>query len=288
MNSTTCSILNQTCICADQYYLDVVSTCVLDTCTVEEALCTSPASRSCIAVNPSANSCCPALPVTKNATATTCHAPVRDRTQLLRNVTTILGVITGVFVIMRLSFKAVITRLGLATDDWLILATTLSGVPSTYIGIHGTTANGLGRDIWTLPYANITAFGLYFYVIEVLYFLQIALLKMSILFFYLRIFPSTGTRRVLWGTVVFNALLGTVFVFVAIFQCKPISYFWTKWNGEHQGSCININSMAWAHAGINIALDFWMLGIPLSQLPRLKLHWKKKVGVAIMFCVGTL
>lgn len=31
-----------------------------------------------------------------------------------------------------------------------------------------------------------------------------------------------------------------------------------------------------------------MLAIPLAQLNTLSLHWKKKVGGAIMFCVGTL
>lgn len=226
--------------------------------------------------------------VTKNVTATTCHAPIRDRTQLSTNVVIILGVITGVLVILRLGFKALITQMGLAMDDWLILATTLSGVPSTYIGVHGTAANGLGRDVWTLPYNNINAFGEYFYVVEVLYFVQITLLKMSLLFFYLRIFPSNGIRNILWATVVFNAVYGIIFTFVAIFQCTPISYFWTSWDGEHEGKCIDINSMGWAHAAISIALDLWMLGIPLSQLPGLNLHWKKKIGVAIMFCVGTL
>ncbi|OIW29283.1 hypothetical protein CONLIGDRAFT_413814 [Coniochaeta ligniaria NRRL 30616] len=263
LNSTTCSILNQTCICTDQRFQDVVTTCVLKECTVKEAL------------------------FTKNATATTCDAPVRDKTKLLADITVILGVITGALVALRLGFKLVITRMGLAMDDWLILATTVAGIPSTYIGVHGTAANGLGRDVWTLPYGNITAFGKFFYIMVVLYFTQITLLKMSLLFFYLRIFPSTGTRNVLWATVAFNAVFGVVFVFVAIFQCKPISYFWEKWDGEHQGKCIEINSMGWAHAAISIALDLWMLGIPLSQLPGLNLHWKKKVGVAIMFCVGT-
>jgi hypothetical protein len=31
-----------------------------------------------------------------------------------------------------------------------------------------------------------------------------------------------------------------------------------------------------------------MLGIPLWQIRSLKLHWKKKIGVAMMFFVGTL
>jgi hypothetical protein len=226
--------------------------------------------------------------VTKNYTATACHAPVRDKTELLQNITIILGVVTGALVALRLAFKTVITRMGLAADDWLILVTTLVGVPITYIGVHGTTANGLGRDVWTLAPETITNFGEYFYVMVVLYFAEITLLKMSLLFFYLRIFPSERTRLLLWATVVFNGVYGTIFVFLAIFQCNPVSFFWEKWDGEHAGHCIDVNSIGWAHAAISIALDLWMLAIPLSQLRGLNLHWKKKVGVAIMFCVGTL
>lgn len=42
-----------------------------------------------------------------------------------------------------------------------------------------------------------------------------------------------------------------------------------------------------ARAAVSVALDVWMLAIPLSQLPGLKLHWKKKVSVGLMFFVGT-
>lgn len=39
-----------------------------------------------------------------------------------------------------------------------------------------------------------------------LYFLQLALLKTSLLFFYLKIFPNKIVRWLLWGTLVFNAI----------------------------------------------------------------------------------
>jgi hypothetical protein len=77
-------------------------------------------------------------------------------------------------------------------------------------------------------------------------------------------------------------------VLVAIFQCNPINYFWLKWDGEHKGQCLNINPITWANAIISISLDIWMHAIPLWQLKRLKLGWKKKTGVAAMFFVGTL
>ncbi|KAI6777750.1 CFEM domain-containing protein [Emericellopsis cladophorae] len=54
----------------------------------------------------------------------------------------------------------------------------------------------------------------------------------------------------------------------------------------HQGSCVDANAVAWASAATNIALDLWLLAVPLWQLRTLRLHRKKKIGVGLMFCVG--
>jgi hypothetical protein len=139
-----------------------------------------------------------------------------------------------------------------------------------------------------VPFDSITSFGLYFYTIEVLYFAQIALIKLSLLLFYHRIFPQKIIRRIIRGTIGFVVLYGVIFTLLGTFQCTPVSYFWTKWDGEHKGKCIGINVMAWVNAGMGILLDFWMLALPFSQIYGLQLHWKKKVGVALMFTVGTL
>lgn len=111
---------------------------------------------------------------------------------------------------------------------------------------------------------------------------------MSLLFFYLRIFPNKTIRLLLWATITFNGVWGVLFALLSALDCQPISYFWTYWDGEHVGTCLSINAIGWANAAISIAEDLWMLGIPLSQLKSLQLHWKKKIGVCIMFCTGTL
>jgi hypothetical protein len=51
---------------------------------------------------------------------------------------------------------------------------------------------------------------------------------------------------------------------------------------------LNSNAIGWANAAISIALDLWMIAIPMWQIRNLNLHWKKKVGVAVMLLVGTL
>lgn len=120
-----------------------------------------------------------------------------------------------------------------------------------------------------------------------LYFLEIALLKLTLLLFFLRIFPKRATRKLLWATVAFNLFVGVLFIFLAMFQCTPISFNWTNWTRETQGKCLNINALVWSNAIVSIALDFWMLALPLYEIFHLQLMWRKKISIAVMFCVGT-
>lgn len=221
-------------------------------------------------------------------TSTNCHAPIRDKTTEYNIISNTLGTISAVVVLLRLGFRQFVAKAEIGMDDWLILAALIFGIPSTVLNERGLTAHGLGRDVWTLPFEMVTDFGRYLYIMEVLYFLHINMFKLSMLFFYLRIFPAPGVRRTIWGTIAFTTVFCLTFIFLAIFQCSPISFFWDKWDGEHQGKCLNINAIPWANAAIGISLDLWMLAIPLWQLRDLNLHWKKKIGVAMMFCVGTL
>jgi hypothetical protein len=164
----------------------------------------------------------------------------------------------------------------------------VSGVPSVIMIDKGALPNGLGRDVWTVPFDQITNFVHWLYALEILYFFQIALLKLTLLLFFLRIFPQRTVKRLLWGTIAFVVLWAVVYVFVAIFQCQPIRHYWESWDKQHEGACININAFAWSNAAINILLDAWMLILPLYEVFQLQLTWRKKISVAMMFCVGTL
>lgn len=212
---------------------------------------------------------------------------MRDRGHEHVLVSNILGIISAVFVLQRLGYK-LWARLDFGLDDLFTFVTIVAGVPVTVINAHGLAPNGLGRDVWTLTPTQITDFGFYFYIIEVIYFVLVATLKLSLLFFYLRIFSTPAVRKLLWGTILFSSLYGFSYTVAAIFQCSPISYFWTNWDKTHQGHCFNVNAMAWSNAAISITLDFWMLAIPLWQLQQLQLDLKKKISVALMFSVGTL
>jgi hypothetical protein len=196
-------------------------------------------------------------------------------------VSTLVG-LTGIALITRFGYRIFVAKLDLGLDDWFILAATLCIIPSHIVTEAGTVPNGLGKDLWTLTPSQITSFGYYFWIMAWIYFLEIALTKLSMLFFYLRIFPSQSAQRVLWATVAFTTAYGIAFVTTCLFQCWPVSYNWTKWDRQHQGQCININAFTWSHAVMSICLDFWMLAVPLWQIKSLQMNLKKKIGVGLM------
>ncbi|KAL5394118.1 hypothetical protein PMIN06_008614 [Paraphaeosphaeria minitans] len=261
--ANTCTPTDLDCICTNEGFQNDVTLCVASSCTIPDQL------------------------AIKNSSLTTCGAPVRNRGPkyiVLSN--TMFSISTG-FVVGRIAFKILVSRVDIGMDDWTVLATMMISIPSAIVTVYGTVANGLGQHIWTLTPYEITSMLKYFFVMAVLYFTQTALLKLCLVFFYIRVFPSQGVQRLLWATVIFVIAWGLTFVLAGIFQCTPVHYFWNKWDGLHEGHCVDINAITVTHAAISIALDVWILAIPMWQLRQLRMHWKKKMGVGLMFCVGT-
>lgn len=107
------------------------------------------------------------------------------------------------------------------------------------------------------------------------------------LFFFLRIFTTTNSKRVIFGTMAVTAMWGVASTLVGLFQCWPISYNWV-WDGSPGGKCVDKNAILIANAVISIVLDVWILAIPLWKLRHLNVSGSKKFGVALMFLTGGL
>ncbi|KAI9167853.1 hypothetical protein HJFPF1_03992 [Paramyrothecium foliicola] len=263
VTNSSCSMTDLNCVCVTDDLQAAATECIKQNCSIKQGL------------------------FTMNLTQTSCNAPVRNAQRPYVIMSDTLGVFIGVSVLQRILAK-LYWKLGIEKDDWCILVTTvLFVVPSLVINVYGLVGNGMGMDIWTLPFDTITHFSSWFHAMSVLYFTQISLIKLTLLFFYLRVFPVTSARYMIIGTMIFNCLYGVIYALVTIFQCLPVGYLSVRWDHEHEGSCINLNAMTWSNAGISIAVDVWMLCIPLLQVKSLQLDWKKKIGAGLMFLAGT-
>jgi hypothetical protein len=76
------------------------------------------------------------------------------------------------------------------------------------------------------------------------------------------------------------------FTVVTVIQCTPISYAWTKWDGEHVGKCMHVSAQVWCAAAVNIVLDLIIVVMPMPLLWQMNMNIQKKLLVMLMFGVG--
>ncbi|KAK1253300.1 hypothetical protein MKX07_001377 [Trichoderma sp. CBMAI-0711] len=231
----------------------------------------------------------PARPTaTKNLTQTACGIPMRDVSAQYTSMNIASGVLAILIVIARLVYRRFLSGSGrLGVDDWIILAAIIIAVPGTVLNQVGLVDHGIGMDIWTLQPSELPMFAKFFFIMELIYIVQMSLVKLSLSVFYLYVFPGHKIRRLLIGTAAFNVVFGVVFVVAALMQCIPLHYYWAQYYDDPpQGRCFDLNKFAWANAGLGLAVDVWLIILPMSQVRKLKLHWKKKIGIIIMLTLG--
>ncbi|KAL1798513.1 hypothetical protein ACET3X_002550 [Alternaria dauci] len=258
-----CQLTNSTCICTNSKLQAAVEKCVISSCTIRESL------------------------TTKNVTSTFCHAPVRSETTHLRVSNIVMCVVTISCAISRLVYHRYLTITGLGWDDYIVAVTVLISVPSVVIIDRGMLTNGIGVDLWTVPFDHLENFVRWLYTLTLLYFIQSSLVKVSLILFFLRIFPRRRTVQLLWGTIAFIIVWTISFFIPGSCPCLPLTDYWTAWDKAKPTECLNIYAVIWAHAIICIVVDIWMLCIPLYEVFHLQMRFMKKFSVALMFFVGT-
>lgn len=229
--------------------------------------------------------------VTMSLAQGSCGSPIRDRSDRFKAMNYALGFITLTIAVIRFASKFLFSiRQGFGPDDWALFAAAFIGIPCIAFNVWGLVDNGLGRDVWTLAPSTISKLAQWFVAMEIFYVVIMTIIKTSITLFYLDLFTGTQFRKLIWGTIVLLAASCVSFVIGTLVQCMPLKFTWEQFDGSDssQGQCINVNAFGWANAAINIAIDLWLLAIPLIQLYKLDTHWKRKLSAASMFLTGVM
>ncbi|GJD01523.1 CFEM domain-containing protein [Colletotrichum higginsianum] len=126
-----------------------------------------------------------------------------------------------------------------------------------------------------------------FFIDESFYLACLGLTKISVLFFYLRIFPNKSFRRATYAAMTYIGLSTTIMLFMQIFQCIPFSFNWDGWKGDFgPHHCLNINVLAFVAGGLSISHDIIILFLPVPLLWHLNMGLRSKIGIFIMFSLG--
>lgn len=125
----------------------------------------------------------------------------------------------------------------------------------------------------------------HFYIQEILFSIVMTFTKLSLLWFYHRIFLSKRFR-IVWTCLAIGSVLWCIgSVAAMIFACRPIHAFWDK---SVDGSCVDFKTLMFSITAPNVCLDLMLLVLPLIPLWKLKLDRPRKVALMSILLLGGL
>ncbi|KAF5597686.1 hypothetical protein FPANT_4017 [Fusarium pseudoanthophilum] len=215
-----------------------------------------------------------------------CEMPMQDNRQEYRAVIIVFATLSFFFVVLRVASKITTKNTWGADDTWAVV-TFFILIPFTVFTLlaiqHGV---GLATPLYTkndLSHALKEIF-----IFHHLYVCGLAAAKTSILFFYLRVFQGTAFRVLVWMTHAFNALSTIALLILGLTLGRAVTYLLadTEDTVSNIDKFSNSLKIVMAHCVVNLALDIWMLILPMTQLYDIGLKLNKKINVMAMFGLG--
>ncbi|KAI9655105.1 MAG: hypothetical protein M1821_005588 [Bathelium mastoideum] len=154
------------------------------------------------------------------------------------------------------------------------------------IGYHLPPApGGLTSIVTAIPEQQIR-FKKVQYVLSFFFVLVIGLIRLSILFFYKRIFRGKVFNISFWILVVTVTIWMVLFFFISIFECGTnIKANWGSF-ADYAEYCINLFTLVIAIAITDVILDVAVVILPLPFIWKLQMPTKQKLGVSLIFLFG--
>lgn len=147
---------------------------------------------------------------------------------------------------------------------------------------------GLGRHVNTVPLSNITELLQLVYAGYLMFDIGIVFPKLSVLFFYERVFGRANRRMVLIRWIFISFIVAWLLFRIPadIWGCTPPKKSWLP---DTPGHCLNdLNNFAiYLAAGLfNSLLDLALLIIPLPMIWKLQMRPMRKIGIFAAFVCG--
>lgn len=127
----------------------------------------------------------------------------------------------------------------------------------------------IGPHVWDLSVADLKKLVFITAVDAALYIIVLALAKVSILLFYLKLARERWFTIAIWSTMAFIIAFSTGLFLSLVFACTPLKMVWDVTITD--GHCINRGKNYLATAGLNASTDIIMLVRGPFQCMRSKL-----------------
>ncbi|KAK4197984.1 hypothetical protein QBC40DRAFT_179759 [Triangularia verruculosa] len=175
-------------------------------------------------------------------------------------------------------------------DDWLMAAAMTTFAAYCSFSITGVTY-GTGQHIEDLPPENNATAKKWWWCCYLAYSATMILSKLSIAYFLLRVTINRVHRWIIYFSAIITVASCAVFFFVSLFQCHPVSYFWTRHMDPDGGTCINFQvviALAYLFSAMSIMSDFTFALLPAWIVSHLNMRPRTKAALITLMGMGCL
>ncbi|KAI9682436.1 MAG: hypothetical protein M1829_000228 [Trizodia sp. TS-e1964] len=170
-------------------------------------------------------------------------------------------------------------RLALHWDDYCMILDMLVNLGIWILSIVSVRW-GYGRHIFTLKPENYLNYLRSVYSTAVLYPISLSLVKLSILFLYMRIFIQPMFRRVAWTALAAVATFAILSFCIAANICIPFEHLWNP------NVCFDSVKVIYGISVTNMLLDIAIFLLPIPLLKSLQVSKGKRVALIAIFLLG--
>ncbi|KAH8682089.1 hypothetical protein BX600DRAFT_521505 [Xylariales sp. PMI_506] len=174
-----------------------------------------------------------------------------------------------------------------SVDDWFMVAAMVSFTFNTATCLAGV-AHGTGQHATDLTAEDFSKAMMFWWYCYLTYCTSMILSKTSIACFLLRIATSRVHRWIIYISLGLTIFCSTAFFFIAMFQCHPVSYFWTR-TGD--GGCISVDviiDITYTYSSLAILTDFTFTFLPIWLIMHLQMDRKTKIALIPILSMATI
>ncbi|KFZ25164.1 hypothetical protein V502_00358 [Pseudogymnoascus sp. VKM F-4520 (FW-2644)] len=171
----------------------------------------------------------------------------------------------------------------IGTDDWLMGVALLSSI-ALVVNACVSTKFGWAGHLSAIPHEHLSPILQNNWVSEILFTLTTSLVKISILFFYLRLAITPTWKRVIFGSIAFIVVWTIAFCSLIIFQCNPVSDYWNPTSKN----CSSAEIGLFTHGLTNTITDIYVYVLPMRLVWKTNLPKSKRIGLVGIFGAGFL
>jgi len=118
---------------------------------------------------------------------------------------------------------------------------------------------------------------------------HLQLVRASILFLYIDIFPIQIFTKTCYGFLTLNVAYCLEVILFRLIVCQPLRYNWDLEISPASAACrASVNYAAFVNGILNILLDVGMVMLPMPVLWSLRMEVQRKVALSFVFGLGIL